>query len=158
MFKLCRTHWRRTSGHTGSKRLHAPWNNNPWIVTVRIDFIIFTEIYSLILKFYFYSYCRDSALGFWHMQSSMDRDNYIKINWENIPKEVHFAFDKINSNRYGTPYDMGSAMHYEAYTFSSNGKPTIEPLSKSIPLSALGSGSTLMSRGDITRLKRLYQC
>lgn len=40
------------------------------------------------------------------MQSSPDRDKYVKINYKNILKGNEFNFQKYTSDRYGTSYDL----------------------------------------------------
>lgn len=73
------------------------------------------------------------ALGFHHMHSAYDRDNFIKINWDNMPEHAKPNFAKYGSNEishFGETYDLASVMHYGAFAFSNNGKPTIEPLVK----------------------------
>ena len=40
------------------------------------------------------------ALGFWHEQSRLDRDKYVKINFDNILEEAKSDFSK---------YDVGEA-------------------------------------------------
>ena len=40
------------------------------------------------------------------------------------------------------PYDYKSIMHFSAYKYSRNGKPTLQPLDKSIPESDLGISDT----------------
>lgn len=53
------------------------------------------------------------ALGFYHEQSRPDRDQYVRINLENVRsgQEHNFkASTKINS--FGVPYDLNSVMHY----------------------------------------------
>ncbi|UJR35535.1 hypothetical protein I4U23_028289 [Adineta vaga] len=71
------------------------------------------------------------VIGFYHEQSRPDRDNYVQVNWENIEESMYIGFDKYawSSSVYdqNTPYDYASIMHYEAYTFSKNGKPTMIP-------------------------------
>lgn len=47
------------------------------------------------------------ALGFYHMHSSMDRDNYVKVNYENVIWGLSYAFSKYTSSNYGTAYDLG---------------------------------------------------
>ena len=66
------------------------------------------------------------AFGFDHEQNRPDRDNYIKIQKQNIIGEKHFNFKKQkNSLTFGVPYDGLSIMHYKAKAFSKNGGPTI---------------------------------
>lgn len=70
------------------------------------------------------------AIGFLHMQSSYQRDDYVTINWENIQSDNAFNFDKYSeedTTMFGLPYDLGSLMHYDRYAFSSNGNETITP-------------------------------
>lgn len=70
------------------------------------------------------------SIGFLHMQSSYERDEYVTINWENIQSENAFNFDKYSdelTTMLGLPYDLGSLMHYDRYAFSSNGLETITP-------------------------------
>ena len=55
----------------------------------------------------------------------------------------------------GIPYDIMSVMHYSAYAFSRNGRPTIEPVDRSIPLSALGQRRGF-SPSDLEHVNTLY--
>lgn len=126
------------------------------------------------------------ALGFHHMQSSSDRDDYVKIQWENIQENMKYNFDSYSSSevtRFNTPYDYYSVMHYYQYAFSKNNKPTILPLvTKTIFSNQIHCsysivfeiilffridqdekysdviGSLTMSDGDITRLNKMYEC
>lgn len=66
-------------------------------------------------------------------------------------------FFKYQTTRFDTEYDIKSIMHYGAYFFTKNSRPTLEPLDKSIPLSTLGQ-RLQMTSGDIERLNKMYQC
>ena len=52
-------------------------------------------------------------------------------------------------------YDFDSIMHYDAYAFSSNQRPTIQPMDDKISLDRLGQRQKL-SEIDIAHLKELY--
>ncbi|XP_030269937.1 high choriolytic enzyme 1-like isoform X2 [Sparus aurata] len=95
------------------------------------------------------------AMGFNHEQTRSDRDNHIRVYWENIIDGMAYNFDKINTLNQGTPYDYNSVMQYERYAFSKNNRPTMVP----IPDSNVSFGqATQMSKNDIDRLNRLYDC
>ncbi|KAF7647811.1 hypothetical protein LDENG_00166090 [Lucifuga dentata] len=95
------------------------------------------------------------ALGFNHEQTRSDRDNHIRVHWNNIIDGMEYNFYKIDTLNQGTPYDYNSVMQYERYAFSKNNRPTMEP----IPNSNVSFGqATQMSRNDIDRLNRLYKC
>uniref|UniRef100_A0AAR2JRY1 Metalloendopeptidase n=1 Tax=Pygocentrus nattereri TaxID=42514 RepID=A0AAR2JRY1_PYGNA len=95
------------------------------------------------------------ALGFNHEQTRNDRDNHIRVVWENIIDNMKHNFNKINTLNQGTPYDYNSVMQYHRTAFSKNGQPTMVP----IPNSNVAIGqATQMSQNDITRLNRLYKC
>ncbi|XP_005747702.1 high choriolytic enzyme 1-like [Pundamilia nyererei] len=95
------------------------------------------------------------ALGFNHEQTRSDRDEHIRVLWENITPGMEHNFDKINTLNQGTPYDYGSVMHYHKYAFSKNNQPTLV----AIPNSNVEFGyATEMSQMDILRLNRLYGC
>lgn len=99
------------------------------------------------------------ALGFFHMQSSFDRDDYIRVNFENIRSNQRHNFDKISNefiSHYGTDYDLDSVMHYPAKAFSTNGKNTIETIDSS-DMHRIGQRDG-MSRGDIERINKMYDC
>ena len=71
------------------------------------------------------------VIGFYHEQSRYDRDEHVKINFENIPddKEINFQKEgKLNLTTSGTPYDIRSLMHYGGTALSSNGEKTITVL------------------------------
>lgn len=70
------------------------------------------------------------TLGFYHMQSNYDRDDYVKIVWENILSGTESNFNKYEPDRitnFGEIYDIRSIMHYAAYSFTKNGYATIVP-------------------------------
>ena len=62
--------------------------------------------------------------GFWHEHERYDRDNYVKINFENIQEEEKINFQKREEEYCETfekdviskiPYDYCSLMHYGKY-------------------------------------------
>ncbi|XP_028025284.1 uncharacterized protein LOC114239331 [Bombyx mandarina] len=70
------------------------------------------------------------TLGFYHMQSSPDRDDYIDVVWENILEPARHNFRKYNSfavSDFGVGYDYDSVLHYSRRAFSSNGQDTLVP-------------------------------
>jgi len=95
------------------------------------------------------------ALGFHHEQTRNDRDNHIRVMWQNIIPDMKSNFDKVNTLNQGTGYDYGSVMQYERYAFSYNGHPTMVPYPN--PNVSFGE-ATQMSKNDIARLNSLYDC
>lgn len=67
------------------------------------------------------------AIGLFHEQTRHDRDQFVRIVWDNVTPENRFNFEK-HSKVVGTDtgdYDFGSIMHYGPTAFSSNGEKTI---------------------------------
>ncbi|KAE9553432.1 hypothetical protein FO519_003345 [Halicephalobus sp. NKZ332] len=61
------------------------------------------------------------SVGLWHEHMRYDRDNYLKIHYENIARGMTPQFIKIPPSQgyvYGTPYDYRSVMHYEKAAFA----------------------------------------
>lgn len=96
------------------------------------------------------------ALGFYHEQSRLDRDNYVDILWSNIMPGLEYNFLKYNSMAL-TPYDYQSLMHYDNTAFSignqrktivaKTGVPLIHSAIKNVP-----------SKYDIEKINKLYNC
>jgi len=96
------------------------------------------------------------ALGFYHQQSATERDDYVTIMWENIQEGTEHNFDKYGADiitNFGTPYDFGSVMHYDAYAFSKNGQKTIVTKNGE----AIGQRDGL-SPIDIQKVNIMYKC
>jgi hypothetical protein len=75
------------------------------------------------------------ALGLWHEQSRLDRDNYVRILWENITEEHWYNFNQhITDGKDYEEYDYQSIMHYSAYAFSKNQQKTILPLQRDVEI------------------------
>lgn len=105
------------------------------------------------------------ALGFQHMHKSFDRDDFVRINEDNIadPDEnIASGFNKMPESKYsyfGTSYDFDSIMHVGAYLHSKqmfdktieaidpNNDPKIENLYKKN-----------LSSGDIRRINNMFNC
>jgi len=97
------------------------------------------------------------SIGLFHEQSRPDRDNYVRILWENIIERNKFNFNKLTTSRIdsrGTPYDYDSMMHYGSRFFSKNGKNTIQT-KNSRDQNRIGSRSGF-SKTDIVQIKKMY--
>ncbi|HAT8179602.1 TPA: peptidase [Legionella pneumophila] len=93
------------------------------------------------------------ALGMWHEQSRSDRNQYIRIVWENIDEEHKFNFDQhLTDGKDFGEYDYGSIMHYGRLAFSKNGQPTIIPLIDGVEIGQ----RTHLSEKDIAAIKAMY--
>ena len=69
------------------------------------------------------------AIGLYHEQSRPDRDAYISLLSANIIKTLKPNFDVVLDNVQKTGlYDYASIMHYQAFTFTKNGEPTLETI------------------------------
>ncbi len=71
---------------------------------------------------------------------------------------LHDQFERIPSdeaNTNGINYDLSSIMHYSAYAFSRNRRPTITPRDRRISLGSLGQRDD-PSQLDIQHINRLY--
>jgi len=98
------------------------------------------------------------AAGFWHEQSRTDRDQYVRINFQNIRSGLEYNFNSYSSNQINdlkATYDYCSIMHYGATAFSKNGQPTITVLKSS---NCVIGRANDFSEVDIKKLNTLYQC
>jgi Astacin (Peptidase family M12A) len=97
------------------------------------------------------------ALGFLHMQSSYERDKYVRINYQNIESGRENNFQKYSNtivSSFKTPYDLDSVLHYTRNAFSKNGLNTIETRNPR-DLNRIGQ-RTQMSPGDVRRVRNMY--
>ena len=92
------------------------------------------------------------AVGLWHEQSREDRDQFIRILFQNIEAGTEHNFDQhITDGDDVGAYDFGSIMHYDEFAFSKNNQPTIETLNGE----SIGQRNGL-SDGDIQAVNFIY--
>jgi hypothetical protein len=92
------------------------------------------------------------AVGLWHEQSREDRDQHVRIAWENIIPDMQHNFDQhITDGDDIGPYDYDSVMHYPAKAFSANNEDTIVALGGQ----AIGQRAGL-SDSDAAAVAELY--
>ncbi|XP_018789559.1 PREDICTED: seminal metalloprotease 1-like [Bactrocera latifrons] len=99
------------------------------------------------------------TLGFYHMQSTFNRDEYVQIVSENVNPQHLYNFNKYDKDMiedFGEAYDYGSILHYSPLAFSANGGKTIEPL-QDVPEGIMGQRVAL-SESDISKLNKMYNC
>ena len=97
------------------------------------------------------------TVGLWHEQSREDRDDYIRVVFDNIePKDVHNFNQHVSDGDDVGDYDYGSIMHYGASYFSKNGLPTIEVLKIESPDAGSIGQKNGLSAGDIAEVNLLY--
>ncbi|XP_015803588.1 low choriolytic enzyme-like [Nothobranchius furzeri] len=95
------------------------------------------------------------SLGFYHEHTRSDRDNYVRINWNNIMESAGVNFRKMNTDNLNTPYDYSSVMHYGRTAFGIRRAETITP----IPNPNVPIGQRVgMSEMDFFRVNTLYKC
>ncbi len=97
------------------------------------------------------------AVGLWHEQSRVDRDQYITINFNNIQANRSFNFQTYaqqgqDGDEYTNSLDFNSVMLYGSYAFSKNNQPTIVKKDGST-YNAQRNG---LSSGDIAGLRIMY--
>uniref|UniRef100_A0A914W3B6 Metalloendopeptidase n=1 Tax=Plectus sambesii TaxID=2011161 RepID=A0A914W3B6_9BILA len=99
------------------------------------------------------------TLGFRHEQTRADRDEYVKIFWDNVDDKDHDKFQKatvLDFAQVGTDYDYGSVMHSDAFVNAKNrDKPTMVKKLKAGPEIGQRGGFSDM---DILKINRLYNC
>lgn len=100
------------------------------------------------------------ALGFYHEQSRSDRDDYVKIWWDEIEEGKEHNFNKYEDDfitDMNTPYDYESIMHYFPFSFNKN--ESVPTITTTIPYFNHVIGQRLdFSKVDITRLNHMYDC
>jgi hypothetical protein len=97
------------------------------------------------------------TVGLWHEQSRRDRDNFVRIVFQNIdPHQTDNFLQHITDGQDIGQYDYCSIMHYPATAFSTNGQPTIQVLHPELPCgNAIGQRNGL-SDGDKSAIASLY--
>uniref|UniRef100_A0A182MN16 Metalloendopeptidase n=1 Tax=Anopheles culicifacies TaxID=139723 RepID=A0A182MN16_9DIPT len=98
------------------------------------------------------------ALGFLHEQNREDRDDWVKILYENIKSGTKNNFEKAtkgSTNNFGVSYDYGSIMHYSSNAFSTNGRSTIEAKK---PFSGTMGQRIEFSKSDLAKINLMYGC
>lgn len=97
------------------------------------------------------------AIGFFHMQSATERDEYVEIVWDKIQSGTENNFEAHGDNyimNYNVEYDYGSVMHYGPTAFSIDGSHTIVP-KRDLQGETMGQ-RVKISDNDIARVNRMY--
>ncbi|XP_065648141.1 zinc metalloproteinase nas-4 isoform X2 [Hydra vulgaris] len=97
------------------------------------------------------------SIGLFHEQSRTDRDDFVEINWNNVPLKERYNFDKYPSlvDSLGTPYDYYSIMHYGENAFGGGQRTmtTKDPTMQKVIGTAKG-----FSAIDIKQINLMYSC
>uniref|UniRef100_A0A7E4V078 Metalloendopeptidase n=1 Tax=Panagrellus redivivus TaxID=6233 RepID=A0A7E4V078_PANRE len=100
------------------------------------------------------------AIGLWHEHMRSDRDEFIKVHYENIDTTYHSQFNKIPDNEsttYGVRYDYRSVMHYAKDAFGTNSRAltmeTLDPAYQDI----IGH-VTDAAPSDYLKICSIYKC
>ncbi|KAK5853156.1 hypothetical protein PBY51_006971 [Eleginops maclovinus] len=95
------------------------------------------------------------TLGFYHEHTRSDRNQYVKINWDNVIEFFKPQFRQMDTKNLNTSYDYTSIMHYARRSLGKFNSETITPIpDASVPIGK----SRRLSDIDIVRINRLYKC
>ncbi|XP_062555065.1 zinc metalloproteinase nas-4 isoform X2 [Armigeres subalbatus] len=98
------------------------------------------------------------ALGFLHEQNRYERDDWVRIQTQNIQRGTENNFSKAKvgtTDGFGVAYDYGSVMHYSAKAFSSNGQDTIVAKKKFDGVMGQRDGFSSL---DLRKINLMYNC
>jgi len=96
------------------------------------------------------------TVGLLHEHTRSDRDQYIQINWTNIPAAWQSQFQNANPSQDVGTYDFCSIMHYPATADSyNNGHLPVFQETNSCPACMPGR-ATVLSSGDVVAVNFLY--
>ena len=100
------------------------------------------------------------AIGFFHKHEQHNRDQYLTIHWDNIPKDLWDQFERVSSYRgkvFTKAFDYSSIMLYGPRSFSKDGK--------AITMSRKDGGRLLevydkpgLTSSDALSINSLYGC
>jgi len=100
------------------------------------------------------------AVGLWHEHMRYDRDQFVRINYQNVAPGLADQFNIVSasqSSTYNVPYDYTSIMHYGKTAFSVDGRSiTTEPLQRQF-LNVIGRSRDISS-SDLLKVNRMYNC
>uniref|UniRef100_A0A0K0DVC7 Metalloendopeptidase n=1 Tax=Strongyloides stercoralis TaxID=6248 RepID=A0A0K0DVC7_STRER len=100
------------------------------------------------------------TVGLWHEQMRIDRDNFIKVHYENIDRWMYPQFAKVNTDEastYNIPYDYKSVMHYGKNSFAkAPGLITMETLDKRYQ-DIIGTVKNV-AKADYNKVCLIYNC
>ena len=96
------------------------------------------------------------TVGLWHEQSRTDRNDHVRILWDNIQPGMRHNFQTyaqqgVDGRNIGR-YDVNSIMHYGSTYFSRNGRPTITTLSGG----RISGQRQRLSTRDIAGIRSIY--
>lgn len=106
------------------------------------------------------------VLGFFHMNNSPDRDQYVTVDWGNIRGQSLKLFNPVGKrvNRFGTAYDYNSMMHDGPY-FGSKEPGKLKTLIPRAPNGNRDYGDPKrmgerrgLTKGDAVRVRLMYDC
>jgi hypothetical protein len=94
------------------------------------------------------------AVGLVHEHQRPDRDSFVTPQLQNVipGREGNFTKVKASETVRSNVYDLQSIMHYGTHTFSSNGQPTLVPVTPGATL----DGSSTLTATDIAFVNSLY--
>ncbi|XP_042908023.2 zinc metalloproteinase nas-15 [Parasteatoda tepidariorum] len=104
------------------------------------------------------------SLGFLHEQSRPDRDDHVRVMWDNIISGMEPNFEKLSPlvfDDLGLSYDYSSIMHYRAYMFAQDrSEPTLMPVDHQANIDDLGAGQrdAEFTDLDLQKIKKFYEC
>jgi hypothetical protein len=99
------------------------------------------------------------AAGLWHEQSRADRDQYVRVLWENIREGAKHNFDKHDDGIVTTAYDYSSVLHYSRNTFGKTNPATgavLNTLESLVSAQSISPGD-LLSAGDVQGINEIYR-
>ncbi len=107
------------------------------------------------------------AVGLWHEHSRADRDNFVRINCNNIREDKKYAFEQnVTDGDDFENYDYCSIMHYSRQAFCKRTDPTnptspcvgntIDVLQPTLPCAAIIGARDRLSGGDIRTVRYIY--
>ncbi|KAH8409805.1 hypothetical protein KR222_008212, partial [Zaprionus bogoriensis] len=100
------------------------------------------------------------VLGLYHEQSRPDRDEYVVIDYDNIPRKYwsqFMAMSASSTTTYDVPYDFESVMHYPKNAFAKDpSKPTIRALIDGEPVEREMGQVRAPSEGDLIKIRKMY--
>ncbi|EDW81478.2 uncharacterized protein Dwil_GK11006 [Drosophila willistoni] len=100
------------------------------------------------------------VLGLFHEQSRPDRNEYVEIDYDNIPRKYWSQFMAMEqTTTFNVPYDYQSVMHYSKNAFAKDPtKPTIRALIEGKPVERDMGQTRGPSEGDLAKIRIMYNC